>query len=172
MSKLFLSKLFKEADKIKDLFDQQAIDVIDDLLGRATSFKNYSFHDNCHVFTGKREIFGMGKAREILDQYGTETMAEFKESQFQTFEEDALYCKGTEQLLGLMTRYRHVQTPNFVVMASPASAASETVNGVTRSVINRDEMKYQYGKKRSVLIMVICQHAFFSFYFEETVRRA
>jgi hypothetical protein len=151
--------------------DAEALEIVEDLVGRLGELNNMDTPDGLDVvdvvgFNGEHAgvIFGTIDAakREDIEV----DIDKLVERQFATFAETALYTEGTHDLIGLLMRYHRIKTEKAVITAVPDSSTYHD----GRPVITREHLKEDYDNTRVVYISIIFDAGFMMFGFEEKVR--
>ena len=165
MKNRLLKDLKQKVDLLRPAMSSSCSEIVDDLLTRVSGLRTVTQSDGVHLFGGKTCRIALGNHPDVMSVYLQEEFEELNKSQFLTFEENAIYCEGTTNLLDLLIRYRCHRTPTDIITCMPDS--SEFVND--QAVIKRESIAELYGDTRMALIIVILKEAFISFLFEEKI---
>ena len=167
------NKISKQLKPITDQFDEQANEIVKDLLKRLHPFKHIvpskQFEKDlpgsmCAIGTDGGVAFTPHDlSKELTQSTGISSFFTDKD-QFSTFEETRRYCEGTEGLLELLTRYHHVKTDKVTIRSVPDVHVWE--NG---KAVFREEHREDYEDKRVVNVTFESTAGNIMFYLEEKV---
>lgn len=167
-------KIDNKIAQIKEgLDDDDAVLIFEQLLAKAKIFfisqpyskKEKELAPGVYVLHG--HVGDMVYLPTNLHEEGCLDLGFYKihEDQFATFEENKLYCRGTETLLELLTRYRSIKTEKAKILAAPNPNMWVQDKGVCR-----EENIAGLGNSRNARVMIECENFTLLFGFNEKVK--
>lgn len=162
----------------KDL-DEETKEIIHDLVQRIYPLKHETHSIFCEDdYTLSSELRNInsvkysGEIGEILIGTLTSEMREqieldlqiVSQRQFPDFQQTRMFCEGTRQLLGLLTRYHSVKTKKAIITAVPGGCVYDDKNAIFK-----EEDREYYGDTRGVYISIILENSFMMFAIQEKI---
>lgn len=160
---------------VRQKLDAKAVEILDDLLDKLPSLKKMM------PIRGDEEIvtscvgFQAGNHNVIIANYDG-AMSEFakegnlelvKKNQFNTFNENRLYCEGTKGcLLELLIRYRYIETEKAVIASTP----DVCIWRQGKASLEPEDLLTTYDEERTVVTTVVFDSGFIAFTFQEKIK--
>ncbi|BAW18991.1 hypothetical protein [Ralstonia phage RP12] len=177
-------KLIESLAPLRAQMDGEALLLTEDLLKKLYPFTRIAAtektaEDTAEGVVGFRHFESDKGAAMVVSfaepktSFRTEQIEDLRYSQFRTQSENVLYCQGTKDLLGLLTRFCFHVTEMATFMAFPDSRiAGGPSGGRMQAFINEQHLDEYYDDERQVSVVVVMDNGFIALSFEEKVEHA